>query len=215
VRAGFHPRQRAPHRVQRYRCCLCRRHFSDQTFRTSYWLKRADLLAPVFAGLVAGSGFRQLARSFEVAPHTIATHSARLGRHCLLFHQRHRPRGPLAEPLVLDSFQSFEHSHYSPTLFHALAGQDSHFVHGFTENTEAWRAWVPATALASAALVAVLLWRMPAPESPVAADAARVDATLEPVELLAAGEDLDLVENDLAFYQWLDATEFAAAGSAG
>lgn len=79
----------------------------------------------------------------------------------------------------------------------------------------AWRTWVPATALASAALVTVLLWRMPPPESPVAADAARVDATLEPVELLAAGEDLDLVENDLAFYEWLDATEFDAPGSAG
>ena len=38
---------------------------------------------------------------------------------------------------------------------------------------------------------------------------------LEPVELLAAGEDLDLVQNDLAFYDWLDATKFDAAGSAG
>jgi transposase-like protein len=134
VRAGFHARQQVPHRVQRYRCCLCRRHFSDQTFRTSYWLKRADLLAPVFCGLVAGSGFRQLARSFEVAPHTIASHSARLGRHCLLFHQQHRPRDPAREPLVLDSFQSFEHSQYSPTLFHTLVGKDSHFVHGFTDS---------------------------------------------------------------------------------
>jgi len=134
VRAGFHPRQRPPLRVQRYRCCLCRRHFSDQTFRTTYWLKRPDLLAPIFSGLVAGSAFRQLARSLEVAPHTIATHSARLGRHCLLFHQQHRPRGPATEPLVLDSFQSFEHSQYSPTLFHTLAGQQSHFVHGFTDS---------------------------------------------------------------------------------
>lgn len=133
VRAGFHARQSPPHRVQRYRCCRCRRHFSDQTFRTTYWLKRAELLAPIFNGLVAGSAFRQLARSFEVAPHTIATHCARLGRHCLLFHHQHRPRGPAAEPLVLDSFQTFEHSQYSPTLFHTLAGQDSHFVHGFTD----------------------------------------------------------------------------------
>ena len=134
VRAGFHPRRCPPHRVQRYRCCHCRRHFSDQTFRTTYWLKRPALLAAVFQGLVAGSAFRQLARSHEVAPHTIATHSARLGRHCLLFHERERPRGPATEPLVLDSFQSFEHSQYSPTLFHTLAGQDSHFVHGFTDS---------------------------------------------------------------------------------
>ena len=133
VRAGFHPRLAPPRRVQRYRCRHCRRHFSDQTFRTSYWLKRPALLEPVLHGLVSCSGFRQMGRAHGASPSTIAGHSARLGRHCLLFHERSRPRGPVREPLVLDSFQSFEHSQYSPTLFHLLAGRDSHFVHGFTD----------------------------------------------------------------------------------
>ena len=133
-RAGFHARQHAPRRVQRYRCQHCRRHFSDQTFRTSYWLKRPDLLADVFAGLVGCAAFRQLARARQVSPSTIATHAARLGRHCLLFHQRHRPRGAVREPQVLDSFQSFEYSQYSPTLFHLAGGRHSHFFHGFTDS---------------------------------------------------------------------------------
>ena len=68
---------------------------------------------------------------------------------------------------------------------------------------------------ASAALVAVLLWRTPSPDSPTAAVAVEIDASLDPFELLSNGEDLDLVENDLAFYDWLDATEFDTAGSAG
>ena len=80
----------------------------------------------------------------------------------------------------------------------------------------AWNRWAPATALASAAIVAVLLlWRAPGPGSSVTADSAQPETPLEPVELLAAGEDLDLVENDLAFYDWLDATEFDVAGSTG
>ena len=85
---------------------------------------------------------------------------------------------------------------------------------------QAWRAWVPATALASAALVAVLLWRAQTAQAPAAdelelAGVAAGDAALTPVELLAAGEDLDLVLDDLEFYDWLDATGFDTAGSAG
>lgn len=134
VRAGFHVRRAEPQRIQRYRCCHCRRHFSDQTFRTTYWLKRPELLEPLAQGLVAGSAFRQLARAFGCSPQTVALASARLGRHALLWHQLTRPAEPEREPLVLDSFQSFEHSQYSPTLFHLVGGQDSHFFHGFTDS---------------------------------------------------------------------------------
>jgi transposase-like protein len=134
VRDGYFARQRAPHRIQRFRCCHCRRHFSEQTFRTTYWLQRPELLIPTFHRLVGGSAFRQIAREFDCSPQTIATHSARLGRHCLLFHERLRPRGPLTEPLVLDTFVSFEYSQYHPTGFHLLAGKHSHFFHGFTDS---------------------------------------------------------------------------------
>lgn len=88
-----------------------------------------------------------------------------------------------------------------------------------------WRSWAPVAALASAAMLAVLLWRAQGPESPAgapvvaadvaAADAVAVDAALAPVELLASGDDLGLVENDLAFYEWLDATGFEVVGSSG
>ncbi|MCJ7451475.1 MAG: hypothetical protein MUO39_03240 [Steroidobacteraceae bacterium] len=84
----------------------------------------------------------------------------------------------------------------------------------------AWRSWAPAAAMASVALVAVLLWRAQGPESPtaaevVAADVIAADSSLAPVELLANGDDLGLVENDLAFYEWLDANGFEVAGSSG
>lgn len=83
-----------------------------------------------------------------------------------------------------------------------------------------WRSWAPAVAMASVALVAVLLWRVQGPESPRAtapttADVIAVDASLAPVELLASGDDLGLVENDLVFYEWLDATGFEDAGGSG
>jgi hypothetical protein len=115
VKAGFHERQQAaPHPA--LPLPQLSSSLQDQTFDPTYWLKRADLLAAVFHGLLACSGFRQMARSHDVSPNTIATHTARLGRHCQLFHERMRPKGPVTEALVLDSFQSFEHSQYTPTL---------------------------------------------------------------------------------------------------
>jgi transposase-like protein len=134
VRTGFFTRRSAPARIQRFQCRHCRRHFSEQTFRTTYWLKRPELLVPIFHRLVGGSAFRQIAREFGTSPQTLATHSARLGRHCLLFHEQARPRGPLTEPVVLDTFVSFEYSQYHPTGYHLLVGKESHFFYGFTDS---------------------------------------------------------------------------------
>jgi len=134
VRWGWFVRSRPPRIVQRYRCGHCRRSFSDQTFRTTYWLKRPELLRPLFLRLLGCSGFRQIAREFGVSPSTVLTHCARLGRHCLLVHQALRPHEAIAEPLALDSFISFEYSQDHPTAFHVAAGQGSHFFYGFTDS---------------------------------------------------------------------------------
>ena len=78
-----------------------------------------------------------------------------------------------------------------------------------------WRTWVPAAAVAATMIVAVAIWQTPErPESPVAV-AASGDTALDAADMLADGEALDLVENDLAFYEWLEVTGLDAAGSAG
>lgn len=134
VRIGFYARRTQPRRVQRYRCDTCRRRFSDQTFSTTYWLRRPHLLRPVFFRLVGCGGYRQIAREFEVSPETVARYATRLGRHSLLFHQLWRPKRRLSEPLALDSFESFEWSQFYPTSYHLAVGQKTHFVYGFTES---------------------------------------------------------------------------------
>ena len=134
VRAGFYRRQANPTRIQRFQCRHCRRHFSEQTFRLTYWLKQPELLVPIANRLLGCSGFRQIAREFGVSPQTIHGLSARLGRQCLLFHEELRPKGEIVEPTNLDSFQSFEWSQYHPTLFHFFTGKHSHYTYGFTES---------------------------------------------------------------------------------
>jgi transposase-like protein len=129
---GTHLRLFDHRRIQRYRCHHCQRSFSSQTFSTTYWLKRPDLLLPILHALKACSGFRQIARSQAVAPTTIERQAARLGRHMLLFHEHRRPRGVPTEPLVFDGFESFELSQYWPCHLNTVVGAQSHFVYATT-----------------------------------------------------------------------------------
>ena len=133
-RAGFYPRARDPYRIQRFQCCHCRRHFSTQTFSTTYWLKRPEVLAPLFMRSVACSGLRQIAREFGASPSTIQGQLSRLGRHCLLFERTHGPCGPVREPLVLDGFQSFEYSQDHPYYLNCVVGKASQYFYAFTES---------------------------------------------------------------------------------
>jgi len=128
---GFYTRLRGPRRVQRYVCQHCHRNFSTQTFSTTYWLRRPDLLVPLFHRLLACSALRQIAREFGVAPSTLQHQAERLGRHALLFHEERRPQMP-RESLVLDGFRSFERGQYWPFDLHLLVGP-SHFVYGFND----------------------------------------------------------------------------------
>jgi len=129
---GFFFRDRPPHKVQRYVCQHCRRNFSSQTFSTTYWLRRGDLLEPLFLRLQSCSALRQIAREMRVSHATIQRLAERLGRHCLLFHERLRPRTAPTEPLVLDGFRTFEHSQYWPFDLNLLVGT-SHYVYGFND----------------------------------------------------------------------------------
>ena len=67
----------------------------------------------------------------------------------------------------------------------------------------AWQGWLPVAVTASAALVAVLLWRAPA-ESPVPVASSGATVAIDALEIVAAGDDLDLVAEDLEFYVWLE-----------
>jgi len=129
---GTHLRRFDQRRIQRYRCHHCRRSFSSQTFSTTYWLKRPDLLEEVLHGLLSCSGYRQMGRARCVSPSTIELQAARLGRHMMLFHELHRPRTAPAEPIVVDGFETFEFSQYWITHLNTVVGARSHFAYATT-----------------------------------------------------------------------------------
>jgi len=127
---GFFVRSGDRRTIQRYLCQHCQRSFSSQTFSTTYWLKRPDLQRPLFWRLLACSALRQIAHELGTTHTTLQRHAERLGRHCLLFHERLRP--PPHEPLVLDGLRTFEAGQYWPFDLNVLVGR-SHFVYGFNE----------------------------------------------------------------------------------
>ena len=63
----------------------------------------------------------------------MAGQAARLGRHCLLEHERRRPEQAPDEDLVLDGFVTFEYSQFWPFHINTVVGADSYFIHDFTD----------------------------------------------------------------------------------
>ena len=130
-RHGHFVRRASPRRIPRFRCGHCGSTFSSQTFSPTYWLRRPDLLLPVAHGLLACSGYRQIARDKGCRPPTVMRLAARLGRHALLLLWELRPRRPITEPIVIDGFESFAFSQYHP-LYLNLAVGESHYCYAFT-----------------------------------------------------------------------------------
>lgn len=133
-RAGSYRRKSSPHCIPRYNCGSCGASFSRQSYQVSYYLKRPDLLIPVFHRLVGCSGFRQIAREFAVSHTTIMRLAERLGRHCLLFNRRDVSKITLDEPVVMDGFESYTYSQYYPFHFHLALSAKSHYLLAFTDS---------------------------------------------------------------------------------
>jgi len=123
-------------RVPRYRCTVCRRTFSKQSFAVSYYLKRPELLSPIAAGLVNGAAHRQISRIVGCAPSTVTRLSARLGRHALLLQVlalMHLEDD--CEDTVLDHAEAFEGSQDEPFAIATLVGARSWFCYGLEGST--------------------------------------------------------------------------------
>lgn len=114
IRRGTYTRRCRPHCIQRFTCLACHRHFSVQSFKATYWLKRPELLAKIADEVVNGACNRQIARVLRCSPSTVALQLARLARHCLLFQAGELARITGLGEIVFDGFETFERSQYFP-----------------------------------------------------------------------------------------------------
>lgn len=133
-RKGFYSRQTSPCRIQRFTCLACQRHFSTQTFSTSYWQKRPDLVARMVMMVVGCMGNRQISRALGCSPETVAHQVARLGRHCLLLQARDLKRIRALGEIAIDGFETFEWSQYFPFHHNVAAHVRSGYLLGHTDS---------------------------------------------------------------------------------
>ena len=81
-----------------------------------------------------GMANRQIARDLKVSPETVNRHIARLGRHCLLFHNQMMRNSPPVREIVVDGFESFEYSQYYPMHHHVAVEKGTDFFIYFTDS---------------------------------------------------------------------------------
>lgn len=132
-RCGFHRRRKPPYRVPRFQCLHCRRSFSSQTFSTSYWLKRPELLRHLFLATCNGMANRQIARTFGCAPSTVTNLLSHLGRHCLLFQRHFCQFASPAVDISLDGLVSYETSQYYPFEHLVSVDNDTSYILHFAD----------------------------------------------------------------------------------
>lgn len=130
---GFYWRQLHPRCIRRYRCLSCGRTFSNQTFSTSYWLKRPSLLGKIYNHTNGGMANRQLARAKRCSPGTVDRQLGRLGRHCLLFQRQALQQASPFVDIVIDGIESFEFSQYFPFEHLNAVDRSSSFFIYFTD----------------------------------------------------------------------------------
>jgi hypothetical protein len=138
---GFFKRLAPPFRIPRFRCLVCRRTCSTQSFSTTYYLKRPELLVAVAQQDANAQSDRDVRRSIsgnpQYAPHidvgaagsTVTRLLPRLGRHAALALADFNGRARISEPLVGDDFETFCVLQLHGVALATIVGRQSAWVH--------------------------------------------------------------------------------------
>jgi len=133
-RVGFYRRKAHPQCIRRFQCKHCGVTFSSQTFSTTYWLRRPDIIGKLMNKVTSGACNSQVAFDLGVSPATVDRQIYRLGRHCLLFHAKLMKNKPVFRDIAIDGFVSFEQSQYHPFHFHVAVDRETAFFPYFTDS---------------------------------------------------------------------------------
>jgi hypothetical protein len=114
--------------VPRFKCRVCGRGFSRQTFRLDYRDKRPELNAPLFGLLASGVGLRQAARVLRMGVGPVQRKFRKIGRHLRMLNRNLLSGLPAHRTLLLDEMESFEHRSITPLTIPVLIDRSSKFV---------------------------------------------------------------------------------------
>ena len=128
VRDGsYRPLGRA-HPVPRFRCLVCLRGFSRQSFRADYRQKKPYVNAACLRLFISCVGQRQAARVLQLARRTIERRFRWLASHAQAFHHNRLRGAELAGPFQLDELESFEANRFQPVTVPVLIDRRTFFL---------------------------------------------------------------------------------------
>jgi transposase-like protein len=114
--------------VPRFRCELCRKGFSRQTFRHDYYDKKPWSNAPLLMVLTSGVGLRQAGRCLQLDVHSVQRKLRKFARTCQGMHANLSPRLPANRTFLLDEEETFEKSSIQPVTMPVLIELETWFV---------------------------------------------------------------------------------------
>jgi hypothetical protein len=115
--------------ITRFKCLVCGRGFSTQTFSLDYYTKRIIDYNEIRRELCSSSSVRSTARSLGCSCDSVTNRTSRFARQCISASSRLLTHLELSEDLAADGFESFAVSQYFPNNIHLLAGSRSQVVY--------------------------------------------------------------------------------------
>ena len=130
VRAGrYQPKCRSV-AIPRFRCKVCRKGFSYQTFRIDYCDQRPHDNAALMRHLVSGVSIRQAGRLLALDCHSVQHKARKLARHLRILNRSLLAGLPGGRVIGLDEMETFEQRSIQPVTVPMLVDDESKLVIG-------------------------------------------------------------------------------------
>ncbi|MCB0355358.1 MAG: IS1 family transposase [Bdellovibrionales bacterium] len=135
VRNGYFFRESGRVRVQRYRCKICRKEFSDATFQLRYRQRLRRINGLIERELISGASLRRIALMLKINYKTVAHRLNYLAHKARWQNERRLAKlNPICE-VQFDDMETFEHTKMKPVSITLAVIKKQRFILGAEVST--------------------------------------------------------------------------------
>lgn len=127
-RVGYYKPRCRNEPVPRFRCKVCRRGFSRQTFRHDYRDRRPECNEPLFSLLTGGMGLRQAGRVLKLGVQSVQRKMWKMSQTLRDLHTNLSPRLPTGCTFLMDEEETFEHASIRPLTMPVVIERSTWFI---------------------------------------------------------------------------------------
>ena len=117
--------------IQRYRCLLCRKHFSQASFDRCYWQRKRQFNERIFRQLASGTTQRRTALILELNRKTVVRKFLLMSELALSELERTNQLHPLATNVQFDDLETYEHTKCKPLSVGLVVVEKTRRILGF------------------------------------------------------------------------------------